>query len=109
MNVHASITVIPTGDGLLDELVPDSNLILEEQLKKSGRLGSNHSERAYRDDVRRFNQWSASRPITKSPVEEYLRTLSDDKKSPAYLARCLASIRWYIRAIKAFFTITVIL
>jgi site-specific recombinase XerD len=100
VNVHSSITIIPAGNGLLDKYVPDVNLILEGQLKKSGRLGSNHSERAYRDDVRRFNQWRASRPITKSLVEEYLRTLSDEKKSPAYLGRCLASIRWYIRAIK---------
>jgi len=100
VNIHSSITAIPAGDGLLDGLVPDSNLILEEQLKKSGHLGSNHSVRAYNGDVRRFNQWRASRPITKSLVEEYLRTLSDEKKSPAYLARCLASIRWYIRAIK---------
>src|SRR5271157_5767708 len=100
MKLDASITVIQRGDGFLDGLVPDADLLLAEQLKKSGRVGSQHTQRAYGEDVRRFNEWRAGQPITKSLVEEYLRRLSDEKRSPAYLARVLASIRWYIRAVR---------
>jgi hypothetical protein len=68
MTTPTTIMLLPSNDGLLDDLIPDFILLLEEQLKHSGRLGSRHSENAYRDDIRRFNEWRAMRPITKSLV-----------------------------------------
>ena len=100
MNKNDSIIVTSSGDGILGDLVPDFELLLADRLSKSGKLASRHSQRAYRDDVRRFNAWRKARPITKSLIEEYLAELSTDRKSPAYLARSLAAIRWYIRAVK---------
>jgi site-specific recombinase XerD len=94
-----AISVIPTTDGFLDDLIPDAGMLIVDQLDKSGGLGSQHSKRAYRDDIRRFNEWRAGRPITKSLVEEYLQALANAKTSPAYISRSLAGIRWYIRNI----------
>jgi site-specific recombinase XerD len=94
-----AISVIPTTDGFLDDLIPDAGLWIVDQLEKSGGLGSKHSKRAYREDIRRFNNWRANRPVTKSLVEEYLQALSNAKTSPAYISRSLAGIRWYIRNI----------
>ena len=99
MKSTTAITVIPTTDGFLDDLVPDAGMLIVDQLEKAGGLGSQHSRRAYREDVRRFNEWRANRPITKSLVEEYLQTLANAKTSPAYISRSLAGIRWYIRNI----------
>ena len=95
----SAITVIPTTDGFLDDLVPDAGTLIVDQLEKAGGLGSQHSKRAYREDIRRFNEWRAGRPITKSLVEEYLQALANAKTSPAYISRSLAGIRWYIRNI----------
>jgi site-specific recombinase XerD len=95
----SAITVIPATDGFLDDLVPDSGSLIEDQLENSGGLGSKHSRRAYLEDVRRFNEWRADRPITKSLAEEYLQALANAKISPAYISRSLAGIRWYIRNI----------
>jgi len=99
MKTISAITVIPTTDGFLDDLVPDAGMLIVDQLEKSGGLGSTHSKRAYRDDIRRFNEWRSNRPITKSLVEEYLQALAIAKTSPAYISRSLAGIRWYIRNI----------
>ena len=99
MKPTTAITVIPTTDGFLDDLIPDAGMLIVDQLEKSGGLGSQHSKRAYRDDIRRFNEWRAGRPITKSLVEEYLQALANAKTSPAYISRSLAGIRWYIRNI----------
>jgi len=99
MKPTSAITVIPTTDGFLDELVPDAGLLIVNQMERSGGLGSLHSKRAYREDVRRFNEWRANRPITKSLVEEYLQAQAIAKTSPAYISRSLAGIRWYIRNI----------
>jgi site-specific recombinase XerD len=95
----SAITVIPTTDGFLDDLVPNAGTLIVDQLEKAGGLGSQHSKRAYREDVRRFNDWRANRLITKSLVEEYLQALANAKISPAYISRSLAGIRWYIRNI----------
>jgi len=99
MKSVVAITVVPATDGFLDDLVPDASLLIVDQLERSGGLGSQHSRRAYREDVRRFNEWRADRPITKSLVEEYLQSLASEKISPAYISRSLAGIRWYIRNI----------
>jgi site-specific recombinase XerD len=93
-------TIVFAGDGFLGDIVPDFSLLLEEQLKQSGSLGSDNSERAYRSDVRRFNEWRAGRPVNKTLIEMYLKSLKKEKKSPNYISRSLAAIRWYIRAIK---------
>jgi len=95
----SAITVIPATDGFLDDLVPDAGSLIVDQLENSGGLGSLHSRRAYLEDVRRFNEWRADRPITKSLAEEYLQALANAKISPAYISRSLAGIRWYIRNI----------
>ena len=100
MEPDVSITVTPHRDGFLDGLMPDAGLLFAEQLKRYGRASSLHTQRAYQEDVRRFNEWRALQPITRSLVEEYLRHLSDEKRSLATLARALASIRWYIRAVR---------
>jgi site-specific recombinase XerD len=99
MSDNNIIVLGPAGDGFLVGIVPDFTQLLDDQLKVSG-LGSGHSERAYRGDIIRFNKWRGERSITKSLVTEYLRHLSDNKKSPSYISRCLAAIRWYTRAIR---------
>ena len=92
-----AISVIPTTDGFIDNLVAGE--VIVDRLANASGLGSNHSKRAYLEDVRRFNGWRAGRPITKSLVEEYLQALANAKTSPAYISRSLAGIRWYIRNI----------
>ena len=95
----SAITVIPATDGFLDDLVPGAGAVIIDRLANAIGLGSNHSKRAYMEDVRRFNGWRAGRPITKSLMEEYLQALANAKTSPAYISRSLAGIRWYIRNI----------
>ena len=99
MKSTAAITVIPSTDGFIDDLVPSAGAVIVDWLENAIGLGSNHSKRAYLEDVRRFNGWRAGRPITKSLVEEYLQVLANAKTSPAYISRSLAGIRWYIRNI----------
>jgi site-specific recombinase XerD len=99
MKSTTTITVIPTSDGFIDELVPNAGAVIADRLANAVGLGSNHSKRAYLEDVRRFTGWRAGRPITKSLVEEYLQALAKAKTSPAYISRSLAGIRWYIRNI----------
>jgi site-specific recombinase XerD len=99
MKSTTAITVIPASDGFIDDLVPGAGAVIADRLGKAVGLGSNHSKRAYLEDVRRFTGWRAGRPITKSLVEEYLQALANAKTSPAYISRSLAGIRWYIRNI----------
>jgi site-specific recombinase XerD len=99
MKSTIAITIIPTTDGFIDELVPGAGTVIADRLENAVGLGSNHSKRAYLEDVRRFTGWRAGRPITKSLVEEYLQALANVKTSPAYISRSLAGIRWYIRNI----------
>jgi site-specific recombinase XerD len=99
MKSTTAITIIPTTDGFIDELVPGAGAAIADRLANAIGLGSNHSKRAYLEDVRRFTGWRAGRPITKSLVEEYLQALANTKTSPAYISRSLAGIRWYIRNI----------
>jgi hypothetical protein len=81
MKSITAITVIPATDGFIDDLVPGAGAVIEDQLENSGGLGSKHSRRAYLEDIRRFNEWRANRPITKSLVEEYLQALANAKTS----------------------------
>jgi len=97
MKSTTAITVIPATDGFIDDLVPNAGAVIVDRLASAVGLGSNHSKRAYLEDVRRFTGWRAGRPITKSLVEEYLQALANAKTSPAYISRSLAGIRWYIR------------
>ena len=99
MKSTSSITVIPTTDGFIDDLVPGAGAVIVDRLASAVGLGSNHSKRAYLEDVRRFNGWRAGHSITKSLVEEYLQALANAKTSPAYISQSLAGIRWYIRNI----------
>jgi site-specific recombinase XerD len=99
MKSTTAITVIPATDGFIDDLVPNAGAVIADRLANAVGLGSNHSKRAYLEDVRRFTGWRAGRPITKSLVEEYLQALANAKTSPAYISRSLAGIRWYIRNI----------
>ena len=99
MKSTTTITIIPTTDGFIDELVPGAGAVIADRLANAVGLGSNHSKRAYLEDVRRFTGWRAGRPTTKSLVEEYLQALAKAKTSPAYISRSLAGIRWYIRNI----------
>jgi site-specific recombinase XerD len=99
MKSNSDITVIPTTDGFIDDLVPNAGAVIADRLGNAVGLGSNHSKRAYLEDIRRFTGWRAGRPITKSLVEEYLQALANAKTSPAYISRNLAGIRWYIRNI----------
>ena len=99
MKSTTAITIIPATDGFIDDLVPDAGAVIVDRLANAVGLGSNHSKRAYLEDVRRFTGWRAGRPITKSLVEEYLQALANAKTSPAYISRSLAGIRWYIRNI----------
>jgi site-specific recombinase XerD len=99
MKSTTAITIIPATDGFIDDLVPSAGAVIADRLANAVGLGSNHSKRAYLEDVRRFTRWRAGRPITKSLVEEYLQSLAKAKTSPAYISRSLAGIRWYIRNI----------
>jgi len=99
MKPISAITIIPATDGFIEDLVPGAGAVIVDRLANAVGLGSNHSKRAYLEDVRRFTGWRAGRPITKSLVEEYLQALAKAKTSPAYISRSLAGIRWYIRNI----------
>jgi site-specific recombinase XerD len=96
----SQITIIQHGDGFLDNLVPDFARMLDEQLAGSSALGSPLSERSYRGDVLRFNRWRGEAPIDKALIEKYLKYLSRQDYSPAYITRVRASIRWYVNRIR---------
>ncbi|MBN2386467.1 MAG: hypothetical protein JXB85_05565 [Anaerolineales bacterium] len=65
-NEPTTAIIVSAGDGFLGDLVPDFDLFLEDQLRRSGNLSSVHSERAYKNDVRRFNEWRAGRSPSRS-------------------------------------------
>jgi integrase len=94
------VVLVDHGDGFLNGAVPDFARMLDEQLAGSSALGSALSERAYRGDVLRFNRWRGERPIDKALIEKYLKHLSRQEYSPAYITRILASIRWYVNRIR---------
>jgi site-specific recombinase XerD len=95
----SQVVLVQHGDGFLNGLVPDFARMLDDQLSSSSALGSILSERSYRGDVLRFNQWRGDRPIDKALIEKYLKYLSRQEYSPSYITRILASIRWYVNRI----------
>ena len=96
----SQIVLVQHGDGFLNGLVPDFARMLDDQLSGSSALGSVLSERSYRGDVLRFNQWRGDRPIDKALIKKYLKHLSRQDYSPSYITRILASIRWYVNRIR---------
>jgi hypothetical protein len=44
---YSSSIVLSAADGFLGDIVPDFGQLLEDQLQRSGSLGSSHSERVY--------------------------------------------------------------
>jgi hypothetical protein len=96
----SQVLLVQHGDGFLNGLVPDFARMLDDQLSSSSALGSVLSERSYRGDVLRFNQWRGDRPIDKALIEKYLKYLSRQEYSPSYITRILASLRWYVNRIR---------
>jgi site-specific recombinase XerD len=95
----SQVVPVQHGDGFLNGLVPEFARMLDNQLSASSALGSMLSERSYRGDVLRFNQWCGDRQIDKALIEKYLKFLSRQEYSPSYITRTLASIRWYVNLI----------
>lgn len=72
---------------------------IETLLRDDPRLVSKHTTRQYRADLFDFETWRASRPITKTLVEEYAAHLQQAGRAPNTINQRLAAIRWYTRKI----------
>ena len=100
-----ALVVIQPGDEILESLAPDFLEMVGRRLENSSTLGSAHTVRAYRGDIQRFHEWRQGRLVTKSLVEEYLKSLGNstngngEPKSPAYINRALAALRAYARSV----------
>jgi|SRR5579859_6411709 len=68
-----------------------------EQLNQDPRLQSHHTRRAYLNDLRAFEAWRGTRPLTKLLVEEYAARLQKEERSPNSINRALAAVRWWAR------------
>lgn len=68
-----------------------------EQLQRDPRLQSHHTRRAYLNDLKSFEEFRASRPLTKLLVEEYAASLQKLNRSPNSINRALAAVRWWAR------------
>ena len=104
-SAKSAITVLQPGEEILEVLAPDFLEAVDLRLENSSTLGSAHTVRAYRGDIQRFNDWRQGRLVTKSLVEEYLKSLGDSlnndgqPRSPAYINRSLAALRAYARSV----------
>ena len=75
-------------------------LDIEQEINRDPRLKSEHTKRAYKNDLRHFEDWRSSRPITKRLVEEYAAELQNKKKNSfSTINRMLAAVRWWARKI----------
>jgi len=69
-------------------------MLIVGPVREIGGLGSQHSKRAYRDDIRRFNEWARWPPNYQTLVEEYLQRSGQRKDIPSlYLPAAWAGIR----------------
>ena len=76
------VVLVQHGNGFLNGLFPDFARMLDDMFSVSSALGFVLSERSYRGDVLRFNQWCGDRPIDKALIEKYLKYLSNKNTPP---------------------------
>ena len=74
-------------------------LDIEQEINRDPRLKSEHTRRAYKNDLFAFETWRSSRPITKRLVEEYAAERQKEEKSFSTINRMLAAVRWWARKI----------
>ena len=70
------------------------------EIERDPRLNSEHTRRAYRSAIGKFETFRAGRLLTVTLVEEYLVTLQRDGKGVHTVNHALACIRWWARRIE---------
>ena len=84
-------------DNALTPYAPQVTYLAE--IERDPHLRSLHTRRQYKSALSHFETWRASRPLTKTLVEEYFSLLQRRALSPATLKQTLASIRWWARRV----------
>jgi site-specific recombinase XerD len=69
------------------------------EIDRDPRLKSDHTRRAYRSALEKFEHWRDGRMLTKTLVEEYAALLQQANKSPNTINAALAVIRWWARRV----------
>jgi site-specific recombinase XerD len=72
---------------------------IERELDRDPRLKSPNTRRGYLNDLRRFEEWRAGRPLSKMLVEEYAAVLQHQDRAASGINRALAAIRWWSRRV----------
>lgn len=69
------------------------------EIERDPHLASEHTRRAYRSALTKFEDFRAGRLLTVTLVEEYLVTLQRDGLKPSSINHALAAVRWWARRI----------
>jgi site-specific recombinase XerD len=69
--------------------------LIHHELARDPRLASQNTRRGYQADLDRFEEWRASRPMTKLLVEEYATVLQGRGQASSTINRALSAVRWW--------------